>query len=885
MHRLIPIMVALLAATGVHAQQAEVSVVNPGFEGDEDGDGIADGWTAAYGAPEESLDVTFSLEDGREAGTCQRVECTRWEDGHAMVCQVGTVAVEQGQWYRITLWARAEGRPQVGVAIHDTDGWRHCGLWRHFRPTSRWRRFSWRFQGDHDCHETSRLQIWFSSTGTLWVDDLVLEQIQPPASANIIPDIGSTNLVPNSSFECGPDRWISAGHWRLFGEVVAEDAVHGSHCMRVEWSRETAPVFSFDYYEMRRDPYTRPAVTSEGWMRVEEGADYVFSMYLRADRPVESARIHAFGPTRGFGARVTGTGPDWRRVELPFTATEKLCCVQVDVDCDEAGLDELTYWVDVVQLERGETATDYQPRRPVEIGVRPTNGHGIFVGEQPELRLVAYNDGADAVELALSVTVTDGFDRTELERQDTITIPAGERVTQVSSGIVDLPFSRVTCSAEGIDDRSVRIASLPELALEDSPFGINHAYAWDPYLELAQKLGVKWVRDWSLKWDHVEPEPGRFEFEMADYQIGRPQNLGMNLLCMFPFPSAGWSSTAPPLEEIPEQLRTRAPYRIRTAYAPRDPAELDQYVYECVQRYRDRIDVWEVFNESIFTSYSLPQRAGYEATDYVPLLQAVYRGCKRADADCTVIGGYSVPPERFDELHGPFMEAGGLDFCDAYSLHIYPGGEPEFIAAQLDRIRDAMRQHGGVKPMWMTEYAYYGDDDPDPIPRRWPALVESELIQARWNTRMCVTQLAHGVEKVFYHIWHTRANRDSGARIFFEYGGAPRKIAASQAAMARMLGPGPQFLREVDIGENASCYIFGNRPGPDGEGPALVAVAWHHWEQMDWGDLSARRRVHDMFGRAIVGDSLNDTPGPIYVLERDVSADDFAAAIREDIGQ
>ncbi|MGC9318967.1 MAG: hypothetical protein ACP5KN_13120 [Armatimonadota bacterium] len=885
MHRLIPVLLPLLPATAIHAQQAEVAVVNPGFEGDEDGDGVADGWTSAFGAPEGSLDVTFSLEDGREGGTCQRIDCTRWEDGHAMVCQVGTVAIQGGEWYRITLWARAEGRPQVGVAIHDTDGWRHCGLWRRFRPTPRWRRFSWRFQGDHDCHETSRLQIWFSSVGTLWVDDLILEQIEPPASATIIPDIGSRNLVPNSSFECGPDRWISAGCWRLVGAVVAENPVHGTHCMKIEWSRETAPAFSFDYYEMRREPYTRPDLTSEGWMRVEEGADYVLSMFLRAGRPVEAVRLQAIGPTSGLGGRVVQMGTDWQRVELPFTATENLCSVRVDIDCDEAGLDELTIWVDAIQLERGEAATEYRPRRPVEIGLTPTNGHGIFVGEQPELRLVAYNDGPEPVGVALSFTVTDGFDRTELERRDTITLPVGESVARPVGGIPDLPFSRVTCAGEAIDDRSVRVACLPELDLEDSPFGLNHAYGWDEYVELAQRLGVKWVRDWSLKWDHVEPEPGRFEFEMADYQINRPLGLGMNVLCMFPFPSAGWSSTAPPLEEIPEQLRSRAPYRIRSAYAPRDPAELEEYVHECVQRYRDRIDVWEVFNESIFTSYSLPRAAGYEATDYVPLLEAVYRGCKRADPDCTVIGGYSVPPERFDDLHAPFMEAGGLDFCDAYSLHIYPGGEPEFIAAQLDRIRDAMRERGGVKPMWMTEYAYYADDDPDPIPRGWPALVESELVQAQWNTRMCVTQLAHGVERVFYHIWHTHANRDSGARIFFEYGGAPRKIAASQAAMARMLGPDPRLLREIDIGEDASCYVFGNRPGPDGQGRALVAVAWHHWDRIDRGDLSAWQQVYDMFGRQVGGDRLSEAPGPVYIVARDMSADDFAAAIREEIGE
>ncbi|MBD3292744.1 MAG: hypothetical protein GF393_07440 [Armatimonadia bacterium] len=870
------VLAVLLAAASVALAQ-DIGVVNGAFEGDEDGDGVADGWEFVP-RDDGALEAELSLVPGREGGTAQKIDCSRFEDGHVMLAQHGTVAIEGGEWYEATVWLRAEGVQGVSVGIHDTDGWQNCGLWRSTHPPDGWRRYSWRFQGDHDCHETSRLQIWFTSTGTLWIDDLTIQRIDPPPRANTIPDIGSTNLVPNSSFECGPDRWISAGHWRLFGEVVEEDAVHGNRCMKVEWSHATAPVFSFDYYDMRRTVYSRPAITSEGWLRLEEGADYVFSAWLRADREVPCVLL-ARGPS-GRHREVTVTlGTDWERFELPFSAREDLCYVQMDARCDEVDLDELTYWVDAVQVERGEAPTDYEPRRPIEIGAQPVNETGIFIDEEPAIRVEAFNDGPETVEIPLAMTVADGFDREEALPQHTLRIPAGGSVSVRQ----DLPqrhrFCRISLSGEQFDDRSVRLASLPNLGdLGDSPFGINHAYGWNPYVELARDIGVTWARDWSLKWDHVEPEPGRWDFEMADYQIERPLGLGMNVLCMFPFPSADWSSTAPPLEEIPQALRERAPYRIRTAYAPRDLSELERYAEECVRRFSDRIDVWEVFNESIFTSYSLPKQAGYEALDYIPLLEAIYRGCKRADPDCRVMGGYSTPPGNFENLHRPFIEAGGLQFCDIYSLHVYPGGEPEFMAQQLQRITDLMREHGGVKPMWMTEFAYYADDDPDPIPRGWPNPVESELRQADWNTRICAIQLAHGVERIFYHIWHTRANRDSAARIFFEYGGAPRKIAASQAAMVEMLGPTPEFIREAEIGDNASCYIFREAGG------ALVGVAWHHWDALDWTGFS-EYRVADLFGTVLTGADLGEVQGPVYVLGGEADPAVFAEDIERALWQ
>ncbi len=796
-----------------------------------------------------------------------------------MLCQVGAVGVEKGKWYRVTFWARSQELDRASVALHDTNGWQQCGLWQSFRPRERWRKFNYRFQATHDCHETSRLQVWFTSTGTLWIDDMSLVEIARPPNANILEDIGSKNLIPNSSFECGADGWISRGCWTLFGEPAETDSVHGTHAMRVAWSRDDAPVLSFDYFDMRRDPYVKPAVTSRGWMSVEEGAQYVLSAYLRADGEVSTAHLRAFGPSRQFASQAVEVGRAWQRYELPFKAKAELCYVQVDVDCDEGQLDELTFFVDAVQLERGEKATDYEPRRPLEIGIQAANGTGIYAGEEaPVMEIAACNDTDAQAQAPLEVKVTNVFDEIALQRSVAFGVPAHGVAREVLT-LSELPrgFFRAKVSSEQTGSRELRLARVPALEMSDSPFGINHAYAWDEFVKLAQVIGIKWARDWSLKWAHVEPEKGRFEFTKTDYQINRPLKLGMKVLCMFPFPSAEWSSTAP--EKVPEEVGGRASYRIRQAYAPKDPTDLENYAYECVMRYKDRIKVWEVFNESIFTSYSLPRKAGYTATDYVPLLQAVYRGCKRADADCLVMGGYSTPPRNFDELHKPFIDAGGLNFCDLYSLHIYPGGEPEFIAEELDRISDYMREHGGQKRMWMTEYAYYADDDPDPVPRRWPGLVESELVQAQWNTRMCVIQLAHGVDKVFYHIWHTGANVDIGSRIFFEYGGAPRKIAASQAAMAYFLGPKPQFVRAVDLGEDTSCYVFRNEAGLENRKPVAVAVAWRDYDE-DAITVPEGAKAFDIVGAPVREGEAKLTEAPIYLVSESLSPEELAAGIR-----
>jgi hypothetical protein len=50
--------------------------------------------------------------------------------------------------------------------------------------------------------------LWFTETGTLWVDDVELAKApaQPlKFTRRIEPANWRVNLLPNASFECGPD--------------------------------------------------------------------------------------------------------------------------------------------------------------------------------------------------------------------------------------------------------------------------------------------------------------------------------------------------------------------------------------------------------------------------------------------------------------------------------------------------------------------------------------------------------------------------------------------------------------------------------------------------------------------------------------------------------
>lgn len=136
-----------IAASFVSAQSPTNLVTNGTFELDASQDGVPDFWQAAG-------DRETRQELGREAlpegGFCARLVCTQMgkdsPSAHAMICQVGRVAVQRGQWYRLTFRAKAEGIPRgVSVALNNIKTWKNAGLDHGFYAMPQWQKFEFVF--------------------------------------------------------------------------------------------------------------------------------------------------------------------------------------------------------------------------------------------------------------------------------------------------------------------------------------------------------------------------------------------------------------------------------------------------------------------------------------------------------------------------------------------------------------------------------------------------------------------------------------------------------------------------------------------------------------------------------------------------------------------
>ena len=531
---------------------------------------VADGQPEKWSASGSRVNVTQTLrvEKDTDGHPFARLVCTRCErpggDNHAMLAQNGQVTLIEDRLYQFTCRMRATGLASrtISVAVQETQGWLPSGLFTEFTLTPAWQPYTTMFRATRDVGLTGRLQIWFTEPGTIDVADVRIVEVAVQKiefTAAIVPG-SNKNFVPNGSFELGGAGWSSLGTgvgWggldRLHG-TIESGGTQGQSFLRIPLGDDRTPVLYFDYFDPLVKRELRPRAANLGWIQVEKGAAYTLSCDMRSS--VGGVRavlgVRAQDPSDG-GAHDYSQRPEltttWRRYSLTFRPECDWVFVFAGPDLVEEQRVDVD--LDAVQLEKGDQATPFQPRTELEFAVEPSQPAGIFiVGEPNALTLRLCNQTATPAAVAVDFLATDYAG--EPASLPSVSVDVPPKVSMKTD--VPLPADwqgyyriRATAKADAkIETGEVRIAIVPPPTAGDSVCGINHAFVTAGQIRLAGKAGVTWFRDWSLKWQHIEPSKGEFRWERGDVQIDRVLREGMRVLPLLPpFPSAGWNSDAP----------------------------------------------------------------------------------------------------------------------------------------------------------------------------------------------------------------------------------------------------------------------------------------------------------------------------------------------------
>lgn len=205
--------------------------------------------------------------------------------------------------------------------------------------------------------ETIRLALAAEArkfTGDAWVDDVFVEEMGVKKSRN---------LLPNSGFEYAttaeyPDRWMAGVDFRWLKAATLTpkpDALVRQDT--VEKTEGQASLRLRGYVWLHSAP-TRPLVG----VRLEPDTDYVFSVYMKADRENFEVRFSSVDEKR----HLVKVGKTWQRYHWPVR-TGKQALLHATIltigAMKYAGSEkELpVLWLDAAQFEKGTTPTEYVP--------------------------------------------------------------------------------------------------------------------------------------------------------------------------------------------------------------------------------------------------------------------------------------------------------------------------------------------------------------------------------------------------------------------------------------------------------------------------------------------------------------------------------------------
>lgn len=357
-------------------------------------------------------------------------------------------------------------------------------------------------------------------------------------------------------------------------------------------------------------------------------------------------------------------------------------------------------------------------------------------------------------------------------------------------------------------------------------------------IKAADWLGVKWHRC-DFWWSIIEPKKGQFQFSYSDKAVNMlvsEDRKLMPILCYNP----AWEPHTSPVTDEQQEL-----------YA--------KYVYSMVNRYKDKIKDWEIWNEPNITPFWVPRP---DAEHYASLLKRAYRAAKKADKDCNVIG-FCTAGADFPFIEKVY-ELGGGNACDTLSYHHYNDLKDESVLErEIYEVKHIMNRYGDVnKKIWITEMGLPTGFNADVI----KPFYEGE--QAVWMVKKLLTALStRVVERVFWFTlndWTTDPEADGHWGVT-DFTLLPKPSGFAYRTFMRMLGD-KNYVGKIYLTDTAQCFLFSK------DSNEVVGVVWtkKRTETVRLFSEDKELKVFTLYGApdsVFRGDyaEIELTPIPVYV--------------------
>jgi hypothetical protein len=269
------------------------------------------------------------------------------------------------------------------------------------------------------------------------------------------------------------------------------------------------------------------------------------------------------------------------------------------------------------------------------------------------------------------------------------------------------------------------VSPLPPVTATGIHLGMAYANYQIPgsseyFTPLAAAAGARWDRV-DFAWDRIEANRNQFYFEPWDHVVTRDHAHGLGtvgILMGTPDWAANCSQAAAtvarasgvgdapflPLRTAEVNSQRKCPPH--NLYLPWDHPDnyWGRFVRQTVVHYRDRVHIWEMWNEPDLYDWFWTG----STADYAQLLKVGYQAVKAEDPDAIVLFAglaYWANPDYYvtvlDHLKAMPGAADENYYFDVMSLHLY--SSVYTIGPVAASMQTAMTQRVGPRHIWLTE--------------------------------------------------------------------------------------------------------------------------------------------------------------------------------------
>ena len=260
--------------------------------------------------------------------------------------------------------------------------------------------------------------------------------------------------------------------------------------------------------------------------------------------------------------------------------------------------------------------------------------------------------------------------------------------------------------------------------ITSSPFGIQAGTLEDSLVAKAAKIGVKWTR-LGAGWSQIEKEKGVYaNWDRTDKAFEVALKNGIT-----PFITVGGGNSLYSSRGTYDDPKLAQIYGYSTEPPTKNPEAMSAflaYVRATVERYKDKIDYWEIWNEPNHRNY---WGATPDGKEYGRLMVQTAKVIRETDPGCKIIGGSmaGIDPAFTED----FLSVGGDKAIDIISYHNYGAVPEERVYAAID-LWDVINKYKPEMELWQGECGYPSHSSTRDFRGRAPWGLN---IQAKWLLR------------------------------------------------------------------------------------------------------------------------------------------------------